>query len=141
MARASTVKYASLGRRIIAFLIDIIILAVATAVVGLVTALLAGETPAAFVSQTFLFVAMFAYFIYFEGKTGQTPGKRVVNITVQTVDGEPIDYKASALRNILRIVDALPTFYIVGIIAILLTDRDQRVGDLAANTVVIDTRT
>ena len=41
------------------------------------------------------------------------------------------------IRNLLRIVDGLPAFYIVGIVCIALTPNKQRVGDMAANTLVV----
>ena len=51
--------------------------------------------------------------------------------------GTPVDLPASAIRNLLRFVDLLPGAYLVGLISILLTRRNQRLGDLAAGTLVI----
>jgi hypothetical protein len=53
------------------------------------------------------------------------------------VHGEAVDLPASAVRNLLRLVDFLPTAYLVGLLCIILTKRNQRLGDLAAGTIVI----
>jgi uncharacterized RDD family membrane protein YckC len=63
-----------------------------------------------------------------------------MDIVVVTEDGDPIAYRESAIRTLLRIVDALPFFYIVGLVAIYVTDRKQRVGDLVADTIVVKTK-
>jgi len=52
-------------------------------------------------------------------------------------DGSPIGWSESIIRNLLRIVDALPTLYLLGAILVLVTDDEQRLGDIAANTVVV----
>jgi hypothetical protein len=54
--------------------------------------------------------------------------------------GTPVGFLASALRNILRIVDSLPGFYLVGILFVLFTKNNQRIGDLAAGTIVVRER-
>jgi uncharacterized RDD family membrane protein YckC len=70
--------------------------------------------------------------------TGQTLGKRLLGIRVVNQDGSRVSFGASFIRNILRIVDALPVLYIVGLITVLATgERRQRVGDLAARTRVV----
>ncbi len=81
---------------------------------------------------------------------GQTPGKRVIGLRVLTVDGRPINALQAVLRNILRDVDTMPYsfgffipemqavgLYWVGLISMALTDRYQRLGDLAAGTMVV----
>ncbi|MBN2577425.1 MAG: RDD family protein [Pirellulales bacterium] len=67
---------------------------------------------------------------------GQTPGKRMMQIRVVTVDGRPINGLQAILRNILRTVDAIG-FYQVGFVSALLTERFQRLGDLACGTMVV----
>lgn len=54
--------------------------------------------------------------------------------------GTPVGFLASALRNVLRIVDSLPGFYLVGILFVLFTKNNQRLGDLAAGTIVVRER-
>ena len=52
-------------------------------------------------------------------------------------DGSAITFRASALRNLVRLVDALPGFYFVGAVAIFASRNNQRLGDLAAGTIVV----
>ena len=76
------------------------------------------------------------YFVYFEGTTGQTIGKRIVNIKVVRKDGKPMTYMDALIRTVLRIIDGL-VFYLVGLIVILASKERQRVGDMAAKTIVV----
>lgn len=68
---------------------------------------------------------------------GQTIGKRLLNLRVVDEDGLRLRFSQIVIRNLLRFVDALPSFYLVGGVATLLNSRAQRLGDLAANTIVI----
>lgn len=68
---------------------------------------------------------------------GQTPGKRALGLRVLRADGLPADYVQLTLRNLLRVVDVLPFFYAAGVLAVLLTPRGQRLGDLVAGTIVV----
>jgi len=84
------------------------------------------------------FAVQFGYFALFESLwNGQTPGKRWTRLRVIKDDGRPITSYDAILRNLLRTVDALPTLYATGIICILLSRENKRVGDFAAGTVVI----
>jgi uncharacterized RDD family membrane protein YckC len=87
------------------------------------------------------FALIFFYDVLFEvlGR-GKTPGKRLTGLRVVRSGGRPITLVRSALRNILRIVDILPGFYAVGMTAIFITSRNQRLGDLAAGTHVVRDR-
>lgn len=81
------------------------------------------------------------YGIGFEGFwRGQTPGKRVLRLRVADARGLRLRFSQVVVRNLLRAVDALPVFYLVGGTACFLSRRCQRLGDLAADTVVIRTR-
>jgi uncharacterized RDD family membrane protein YckC len=98
-----------------------------------------GFGTAAFFLLGFLLFA--GYDVLFEVlASGRTPGKRLTGIRVVRVDGSPVAFLTSAVRNVLRLVDILPSFYLVGIVAILLTPRNQRLGDLAAGTLVVRER-
>jgi len=78
------------------------------------------------------------YFILFEGLwSGQTPGKRLQRLRVIRMDGQPIGWTESAIRNILRAVDMLAGFYPLGLIVMFFSHRNQRIGDYASGTVVI----
>ena len=93
-----------------------------------------------------LFALFAGYFILFEWLwDGQTPGKRLMKLRVIREDGRPITLWEAIARNLLRVFDAVPGFllpiYSVGLIVIFLSNRDQRVGDIFAGTVVIRERT
>jgi uncharacterized RDD family membrane protein YckC len=84
------------------------------------------------------FAALYMYDILFEVlAAGRTPGKRMTHLRVVRATGAPVDLPASAIRNLLRLIDALPGAYLVGLLAIVITRRNQRLGDLAAGTLVI----
>lgn len=68
---------------------------------------------------------------------GQTVGKRVMKLRVMDAHGGRLELSQIVLRNLLRPVDALPVFYLVGGVACLLSSRLQRLGDMAAGTVVV----
>mgnify|MGYP001627056008 CR=1 FL=1 len=124
--------------RILAFLVDSLIVGIAATVlivaVGLVSETLAG------VVGGLVGIGAIVYFIYLEGTYGQTLGKRVLGIVVVTEDGGDCGLKAAAIRNLLRIVDALPFLYLLGIVLIFVTDDGQRLGDILGNTVVVRTK-
>lgn len=85
-----------------------------------------------------LFFVEWFYPVLFEVlRGGRTPGKQVMGLRVVNADATPIGWNASLLRNLLRVVDALPGFYLVGIASLCVTRRFQRLGDLAANTLVV----
>ena len=132
---------AGLGSRFLARLLDTLIQ------IGLIIALAVGI--AAFHSRGWLqavtivlvFLILFAYDIVFETLNhGRTIGKQAAGIRVVGRFGEPVRFLASAVRNIARVLDFLPVFYLAGTISIIATARDQRVGDLAAGTLVMRDR-
>ena len=95
-----------------------------------------GFGAALFAVLSFLLFA--AYDVVFEVfASGRTPGKRLNGLRVVRSDGSPVGFLTSAVRNVMRLVDILPTFYLVGIVSILATARNQRLGDLAAGTLVV----
>ncbi|TML24366.1 MAG: RDD family protein [Actinobacteria bacterium] len=84
-----------------------------------------------------VFAVFFVYDVSFEVLAGgRTPGKRWTGLRVVRSGGQPVGFVASAIRNLLRLVDFLPSVYLVGITSILVTQRNQRLGDLAGDTVV-----
>jgi uncharacterized RDD family membrane protein YckC len=87
------------------------------------------------------FAVSMAYGIVFEWRwRGQTIGKRLLRLRVIDAGGLRLQFPQIALRNLLRAIDVLPVFYLVGGIACLASRRGQRLGDLAANTVVAHER-
>jgi hypothetical protein len=71
---------------------------------------------------------------------GRTPGKRATGLRVLRADGGPEDVVSSLIRNVLRVIDGLPLSYVPGIVSILATKKNQRLGDLAAGTIVVRER-
>ena len=68
---------------------------------------------------------------------GRTPGKRAAGIRIVTVEGQTPDVSALLIRNIFRLIDSLPVFYVVGLICVLLSARQVRIGDMAAGTLLV----
>ena len=68
---------------------------------------------------------------------GRTPGKRQAGVRIVTRDGATPDSTALLVRNVLRLVDSLPIFYVVGLVSCFITEQRVRIGDLAAGTVLV----
>jgi len=68
---------------------------------------------------------------------GQTVGKRLMSIRVMDIQGLRLQLSQIIIRNLLRFIDSLPVCYLVGGLSCLLSPKSQRLGDLAANTIVI----
>lgn len=84
------------------------------------------------------FAVLWGYYILFEVfGNGQTPGKHLLGLRVICLDGAPVTLTESLIRNLLRLVDALPFFYGVGLVTMFLDGKGRRLGDLAAGTVVV----
>lgn len=85
-----------------------------------------------------IFITQSGYFILLEFfMKGSTIGKKIVGLKVIMANGEPISFTATLIRNLIRIGDMLPGIYGVGILSVFLSQRFMRIGDLAANTVVV----
>lgn len=93
------------------------------------------------ISVFLIFLFNWGYFTLFEAFwNGRTPGKRVARIRVIQKSGRPIGLFESMARNFIRYVDQIPFFYAVGAVAIFVTREHQRLGDLAAGTLVVRDR-
>ena len=89
----------------------------------------------------FYFALYFGYFALFEiFWNGQTPGKRLIGIRVIKDSGRPLNTVEVIGRNLMRIVDQLPSFYVVGIITALCNTQSKRVGDFVAGSMVVQDR-
>jgi len=87
------------------------------------------------------FAIVLGFDIYFEVRhNGQTPGKRLAQIRVVREGGAPVDFTAAAVRNLLGLVDWLPSFYLLGGLLVMVNARSQRLGDMAAGTIVVRDR-
>jgi uncharacterized RDD family membrane protein YckC len=126
-------------RRFVAHLFDLAIL------VGLVIASIVASLLLSFGSSSSLGPALVAYFLlswgygaFFEGFfNGQTPGKRAMGLRVLSDRGVPITGTQAILRNFVGAVDGLVPFcYLLGLASMLFSPRFQRLGDLAAGTMV-----
>jgi uncharacterized RDD family membrane protein YckC len=86
----------------------------------------------------FALTVIWAYFIVLEWIwNGQTIGKRLFGLRVIGDDGAPAGFLAIFIRNLIRVVDFLPALYGFGLLAIVLSPRSQRLGDIAAGTYVV----
>lgn len=85
-----------------------------------------------------MFILEWFYPVFFEVcRRGQTPGKKQMGLAVVNDDLTPVTWSTSMVRNLLRVVDFLPSAYLFGLISMVLNDRFARLGDLAAGTLVI----
>ncbi|QHI68408.1 RDD family protein [Tichowtungia aerotolerans] len=126
--------------RMLALLVDMAAIITVTSVIRSVLGLAFIINPD-FGTALFLilyFAVTVGYGIFFEWLwNGQTLGKRLLRLRVADENGHRLLFSQIAVRNLLRFVDSLPVFYLVGGIATLLNRRAQRLGDLAAGTVVV----
>jgi uncharacterized RDD family membrane protein YckC len=84
------------------------------------------------------FLLQWGYFALFEAFwNGQTPGKRLLRLRVIQQSGRSIGLFESMGRNLLRMIDMLPGFYLIGAVCIFATRRQQRLGDMVAGTLVV----
>ncbi|MBW3666547.1 MAG: RDD family protein, partial [Actinobacteria bacterium] len=131
-------RYVGVWARLVATVIDTVVLG---AMGWLLAAFTGGTTASGFElsgGPFFLYVLVsFAYFIVLEATVGATFGKLALGQRVVMEDGSPVDWRASTIRNVLRVVDVLPLFYLVGAILVWNSDRRQRLGDRVAGTVVV----
>jgi len=106
--------------------------------IGLVLALAWLEALGTALLILIWFLINWWYPVLFEVLThGATPGKKALGIKVIHQDGTPVGWSASIIRNLLRQVDFLPFLYATGLVTMFLNSRFQRLGDLAAGTVVV----
>lgn len=125
------------GRRAVAILIDSVPLFIVGYIIALATG---GTTEAGFQihgAPAFLWLGIgLAYFIVMEALWGATLGKKAMGLKVVKQSGEPIDWQASIVRNVMRIIDGF-FFYLVAAIAVWISKSRQRLGDMAAHTIVV----
>ncbi|WP_163833086.1 RDD family protein [Spartinivicinus ruber] len=129
------------GVRILAFLIDAIIRY--SIVFAVFLALQFFGDIGSGIGLVALFLVEWFYPVFFDVfRHGVTPGKKSFHLRVIHDDGSPICFSSSMVRNLLRVADFLPAFYILGVLSMMSNRRFQRLGDLAAGTLVVyDTTT
>lgn len=136
---------AGLGSRVMARLIDMVAIGAAFYVVVLAATIIGIQTLSFTVAIVMTLVAVFsALFVYptvmeAYGR-GRSLGKRVLGLRVVTVAGGPVSLRAAATRAMLDLVDLYLSTGGVGMLSMILSSRNQRLGDLAAGTIVIRER-
>jgi uncharacterized RDD family membrane protein YckC len=138
----STLNVHVTGRRVVATLIDGIILGIVT---GIVNALFGTKTTSSGFDFTrlstggsfLLFIVVMLYYVLMEHYLGRTVGKMVTGIrVVDEATGERPGFGSAIIRSLLRIIDGLFA-YLVGFVIVLSSQRRRRLGDMAANTLVV----
>jgi uncharacterized RDD family membrane protein YckC len=141
---------AGIGSRFIALLVDTLLWAAGLVLLGLMFwaiqpaveafSALSYQWAVAIVTLV-MFVLNWGYFTLFEAFwNGRTPGKKIAKIRVIQRSGRPIGFFESLARNLVRFIDQIPFFYAVGVITMFITRQHQRLGDLAAGTLVVRDR-
>jgi uncharacterized RDD family membrane protein YckC len=135
-----TYEVAGLGSRLLANLTDMALLGLLI-LIGALAAVVFEAHRAGLglaVGALWSFALLCSYFVLFEWLwLGQTPGKRLLRIRVIDWRGRGLTLGQAALRNLLRVVDLLPGPYGVGFLAALTNRENRRLGDLAANSLVV----
>ena len=127
------------NRRVLAALVDLGIVLAGTLVILFAADALSGDSGEirGALGAVILGWALYYHFAM-ESGGGQTVGKKLMKLRVVLADGRPAGMREIAVRTVLRVVDSIG-FYIVGLIVMLATgERRQRLGDLAAGTMVVD---
>ena len=130
-----------IGARIGAQILDQILIVLIAVFAGMFMGMFGAAAGSAELASSLMLLAIvvFAagYFLLLEGIwDGQTLGKKLLGIKVVKEDGSECGIKASVLRNVLRVVDAL-FYYVVGFVFMASSDKRQRLGDRIAGTVVV----
>lgn len=141
---------AGVGSRFIAILVDYLLWTALVIVLAFLAILLfpainslggVSRDWLAGIAILLVFLFHWGYFTLFEAfNRGRTPGKQVTRIAVIHRSGRAISFVESLARNLVRIIDYLPSFYAVGIIAIFISRQHQRLGDMVAGTIVVRDR-
>ena len=133
-------RVAGLGSRTLAWLIDFALILVLWAAGALFSfpLELGREGLGAALMAVWIFAVYWGYFLLFEWLwNGQTLGKRALGVRVIQSKGTALTFYNSAVRNIVRFVDALPGVYAVGFVVAACNRENRRLGDFAADTLVV----
>jgi uncharacterized RDD family membrane protein YckC len=126
------------GAYLIDFLIRVLLL-ISGVILCMVTGMAFGERVAEGLILLAWFLLDWLYPVLFEaGRRGATPGKRFMGLRVVQASGSPVTFGQALVRNFLRFIDSMPFYtYAFGLVSCLASARFQRLGDLAAGTVVV----
>ncbi len=124
--------------RALAYSVDLLVRFAVLIVLQIVNGILGfGVAGQGFILIAYFFLEWWYPVIYEVYRNGQTIGKKAFKIKVVNDDLTPVRLSASLTRNLLRVADFFPLFYVAGCVSMLVTGRFQRLGDLAANTIVV----
>ncbi|MEX2504663.1 MAG: RDD family protein [Egicoccus sp.] len=143
---ALDLEFATIGSRGIAYLLDLLIIGSLLLVLGIAEATFGfGGFVPGWVGIVLLlllvFAVQFGYPIGFETLwRGRTPGKAAMGLRVVTTEGAPVGLRHAAVRAMVGLLELLPTLGVPAVVTSLLNARGQRLGDLAAGTVVLRER-
>lgn len=141
---------AGVGSRVAAAIIDLLLVVVTSFALSLFAARMVEGLPsyanveratgwALAVVALAQFIALWAYYVLFEALAdGRTPGKRLMHLRVVRDGGLSVTFGASAVRNLLRLLDLQPGIAgATGIISMILNREGKRLGDIIAGTLVV----
>jgi len=135
--------------RCLAIFIDFVVVGAVTLLASLLVYLVllgrgafaeVGKEPSSWPLWVATFIGAFIYFWWCEAVWGRTLGKRLCDLRVVRRDGAKLGTGGAFVRNLLRIVDWLPFFYVLGAAVIWATPSSQRIGDVAARSAVVRTK-
>jgi uncharacterized RDD family membrane protein YckC len=130
-----TLRLAGPVPRALAWGIDLLIRGVILAIIAFTASALKQAGVAIILLSAFLIEWL--YPAWFEATRGATPGKRTMGLMVLNDDGTPVRWPAAMTRNLLRAADFLPAMYLAGFVSMVISRDFKRLGDLAANTLVV----
>jgi uncharacterized RDD family membrane protein YckC len=134
---------AGIGSRFIAAIFDLMVQGAVLLAAAVALGVIGGDGTSLAIAafSIVLFLVFFGYDVLFEVRSrGRTLGKRWTGLRVVRTGGRPITFVPSCVRNVMRLVDILPAFYAIGMLSIFLTQRNQRLGDIAAGSLVVRER-
>jgi uncharacterized RDD family membrane protein YckC len=136
-------EFAGIGKRIVAFILDLVVMVIYLITMTMTVYRAVGlfdESNVLGIRELSL-LPIFCYSLSLHLVfNGRTVGKFIMGIKVVKEDGSPARLSDFLVRWILRLIDIVLFFGTVGVVAILFSERKQRLGDIAAKTIVINTR-
>jgi uncharacterized RDD family membrane protein YckC len=143
---------AGMGLRLVAGIVDSLIVYLTILALWLMLVFWASDSPLDlfYMTSSFwplivfyivVFTVYWGYFTLFELLTGRTPGKKTQSLRIARLDGGPVRTTDILIRNLVRVIDSQPVnTYVLGGVVMFISRRSQRLGDLAAGTVVVNER-
>lgn len=128
-----------LSARLIDFILEVLLAVIVAVIIGVILTGVSGSSNLGLgAGFGFAFFVMLFYDVFFETyRQGQTPGKRKLGIRVLGDGGEPVSFRAALVRNAMRLIDEFATLFLGALVSIIRSPRNQRLGDIAAGTIVV----